>query len=153
MSMEDQIFLILLEKGLLAGIAVLIGFVFNWVLQSAKLRSEMVKELAVERANAYKALWKTLAAIRPGIDEEISPELVNKIEAALVKWYHDEANALYMSWGTSRQYMLARRWLSRQPINSKKIRQRISRLRTQLKADCGIYSDIEKLLPLPSRKP
>ena len=151
--MDEKIFLIFLEKGLLAFVLVVIGFLFNWILQSAKSRSEMANKLAVDRASAYKSLWKTLASIRPGINEDVSPDKVSEIEKALIKWYHDEANALYMSRGTSKQYMLTRRSLCEKPIDSKKIRRRISRLRTQLKIDCGIYTDFEGILPLPSRHP
>ena len=153
MTGENEIMLILLEKGLLAGILVAVGFLFNWILQSARLRKEMANQLAADRAAAYRDLWKKLASIRPGIEKDILPEEVEVIEKVLVEWYHDEANALYMSWGTAKKYMLARRWLGKKPINSKQIRRRISRLRTQLKIDCGIYSEIQGRLPLPSRHP
>lgn len=151
MTIDEEILLIFLEKGLLAIVLVVVGFLFNWILQSARLRKEMANELAVDRAAAYKELWKKLASIRPGIGKKILPSDVEATEKVLVDWYHHEANALYMSWTTARQYMLARRWLNKKPINSRQIRRRISRLRTQLKIDCGIYSGIEGILPLPSR--
>lgn len=147
-----EILKILFEKGLLAIIVLMAAFLFNLILQRNKLRGEAANEIAADRSKAYIELWKRLAEVRPGGDEEISPEKVKQIESALIDWYHKEAFALYMSWGTAKRYMQLRKSLEETPINSRKITRQVSLLRTQLKVDCGIYSEIEAIMPLPKLK-
>lgn len=149
---NSEVLKILFEKGLLALVVLFAGFLFNWILQKHKLQREAANQIASDRSNAYLELWKALAAIRPRSDEVISEEKRDEIEKVLVDWYHKEAFALYMSWGTARKYMLLRKALEVQPTNSDKIRKRVSKLRTQLKVDCGIYSGLEAILPLPKPK-
>lgn len=151
--MDEKVYLILLEKGLLAVVLVFVTFLFNWVLQAIQLRGETAKDLISDRSKAYIELWKGLAEIRPLSNEEVTPEKAQEMEKFLVDWYHNKANALYMSWNTTRKYMLVRQALEEHPIDSQKIRKRISRLRTQLKVDCGIYTDLEAFLPLPTPSP
>lgn len=145
----SQFLLILFEKGLLALVLLLGAFLFNLILQKHKLRAEAANKIASERANAYRELWKGLAAVRPIGSQDVTEEDARKLETFLVNWYHKEAFALYMSWGTARRYMLARRALDKRPIDSHQIRKSISRLGTQVKVDCGIYSNLQALLPLP----
>jgi hypothetical protein len=149
--MDEKIFLILFEKGILAAVVLIIGFFLNAVLQANKLRGETVAELAKERAAAYGQLWKELALIRPADNEEVSSDQRKQMEQILADWYHEHSGALYMSWLTARRYMLVRRALDDTNTTSKCIRKQISLLRTRLKIDCGIYSYLEGLLPLPSR--
>jgi hypothetical protein len=149
---NSEVLIILFEKGLLALVVLFAGFLFNWILQTYKLKREAANQIASDRSKAYLELWKALAAIRPRSDEVISKEKKDEIEKVLVDWYHTEAFALYMSWGTARKYMLLRKALDEKPINSDKVRKRVSRLRTQLKVDCGIYSGLEAILPLPKPK-
>jgi len=149
---SSEVLKILFEKGLLALVVLFAGFLLNWILQKNKLRREAANEIAYDRSQAYLDLWKALAAIRPRSDEIITHEKKDEIEFAIVDWYHKEAFALYMSWGTARRYMLLRKALQEQHINSDKIRKRVSKLRTQLKVDCGIYSGLEAILPLPKPK-
>ena len=52
--MEEKIFLILFEKGILAAVLLIFGFVLNAILQENKLRGETVAKLAKKRALAYE---------------------------------------------------------------------------------------------------
>ncbi|MEE4190262.1 MAG: hypothetical protein V2I66_01715 [Halieaceae bacterium] len=146
--------LILLENGLLAVVLLLAAFFLNLVLQRSKLRGEAANEIAGDRAKAYIALWKSLASVRPLDKEPVTPEKAAEIEKVLVDWYHEQANALYMSWGTAHRYMKLRQALAQDAINSKLVRARVSALRTQLKVDCGVYSswDAIRRLPKPKKK-
>jgi hypothetical protein len=150
--MDEKIFLILFEKGILATVLLIFGFLLNAILQANKLRGETVAKLAENRASAYEKLWKGLALIRPADDEEVSHEKRKQVEKLLADWYHDDSGALYMSWLTARRYMLLRRALDNKDSSSKMIRNQISLLRTRLKIDCGIYSCFEGMMQLPSRK-
>jgi hypothetical protein len=149
--MEEKIFLILFEKGILATILLITGFLLNAVLQANKIRGETIAELAKDRADAYKKLWKEVALIRPAENEEVSSDQRKQMEKILTDWYHEDSGALYMSWLTSRRYMLLRRSLDDTNSTSDFIRNQVSLLRTRLKIDCGIYSYIDGLLQLPSR--
>jgi hypothetical protein len=149
---NSPVLLILLENGLLAVVVLLAAFFLNLVLQRSKLRGEAANELAGKRADAYIALWKSLAAVRPLEKEEVTPARAAEIEEALVDWYHEQANALYMSWGAARRYMKLRQALQQEPIDSDLLRKRVSALRTQLKVDCGVYSSWDAIRRLPKPK-
>ena len=150
--MTDEMFLIFFEKGVLALVLLILGYFLNSILQANKIRGETAAKLAVNRASAYENLWKKLAEVRPAYSEDVSHEKRNELEDLLIKWYHDESGALYMSWLTARRYMLLRRALDNKGTPSATIRKQVSLLRTRLKIDCGIYSALQGLLPLPSRK-
>lgn len=149
---SSKVLTILFEKGLLAMILLLAAFLFNFTLQRYKLRGEAANEIAADRAKAYVELWKVLAEVRPLDDEDIPPKKVKEIESVLKHWYHNQANALYMSFKAAKCYMLLRQALQITPINAQLIRKRVSLLRTQLKVDCGIYSQWDAKLSLPKPK-
>ncbi len=152
MEISKEAALILLEKGILAVILVFIGFALKWILQTYKLKGDTISALSKDRGEAYQKLWKDLAAMRPGENEKLSESDVKDLKSLLIEWYHHDAGAMYMSWSTAKQYMLLRRTLDERPIDDKKIRSSVSRLRTKLKVDCGIYSKLDAMLPLPNIK-
>ena len=148
--MEDKLFLILLDKGVLAIVLLSIGFLFNSILQKNRLRGEVLTQLASKRADAFESLWKGIAKIRPKDSENVTPDKKKEITELLKKWYHDESGALYMSWHTAKRYMLLRRSLTDEKATSDEVKKQISLLRTRLKIDCGIYSYYEGFKQLPS---
>ena len=149
--MDEKIYLILFEKGILATILLLTGFLLNAVLQANKIRGETVAELAKDRSDAYKKLWKEIALIRPADNEEVSSDKRKQMKKILTDWYHDDSGALYMSWLTTRRFILLGRALDDTKTTNDFIRKQVSLLRTRLKIDCGIYSYLDGLLQLPNR--
>ena len=150
--MEDGMFLIWFEKGLLAMGLLIVGFFLNYILQANKIRGETAAKLAINRADAYEKLWKGLTEVRPADSENVSTDKRKELEKFLIKWYHDDSGAFYMSWSTARRYMLLRRMLDNKKTSNDIIRKQVSLLRTRLKVDCGIYTGLQGLLPLPNRK-
>ncbi len=95
-------------------------------------------------------MWKKISNFRPVANEKITEIRSKEILGVLETWYHEEANAIYMSWGTTANYFLALRCLKERPPDSDKIRSKVSLLRTHLKVDLGIYSKNEAGKKLPS---
>ena len=67
----NELFKILLDKGLLALLAIVVGFYFNWLLQKRKARDEFLKEIAYLRVRAYQKLWSHTMSAKYWGDENI----------------------------------------------------------------------------------
>jgi len=52
-----EVYKALLNNGLLAIVALAVGFFFNMLLQKRKARDEFLKEIAQVRVKAYQNLW------------------------------------------------------------------------------------------------
>lgn len=152
---DAELSLLLLDKGLLALLALLVGFVLNWGLQRSKSQDDLRNALAVDRARSYQCLWKILAvAPASGLSRVERADL----EVAMTDWYHDQSGALHMSWWTARRFIRVLDSLRATPPTAEhQLRKQISRLRTSLKRDCGRYGffgqfiDVGPARPSPKR--
>lgn len=155
MSFDQQIFITLLDKGLLAFVLLFGGFVLNWYLQNRKARDETIRELATSRADAYKDLWRILEEVKPAEFNAGEEDTKKKLDEALTNWYFNECGALFMSWQTTRQFFLVLDTVRNPTATFRQTQKMVSLLRTRLKQDCGIYSFFEALrqLPTPRKSP
>ena len=153
MTFEQQIYITLLDKGLLALLLLIAGFGLNFILQSRKSRDETIRELAVARAEAFKALWSLMSQIKPSETADTSKNTVADTERKLTKWYHEDGGALYASWQTTRAVLLALDTLRNPEVSPDDVRIAVSRVRTQLKKDIGVYTSLDAWRQLPKPRP
>jgi hypothetical protein len=135
------------------------GFFVKWFLQNRKSRDELLRALAINRANAFQALWQRLILphnIRHMKDYEIVPsEFLKGRNEELLEWYYQHANALLLSWRSTKRLFIVLDILRTESPHKEKVRKAFSSLRTALKRDCGIYTswDAWRQLPPPRSEP
>ncbi|MDR4505866.1 MAG: hypothetical protein MRK01_13925 [Candidatus Scalindua sp.] len=146
---HDELFKILLDKGLLALLAIVVGFYFNWLLQKRKARDEFLKEIAHLRVSAYQKLWLHTMSAKYWGDKNISDKQRRQLNLDLVKWYYDKGGAMFLSFNAIKDLNIAREVLCDTDKTPDDIRDAFSKLRTTIKVDCQIYTESEKGKQLP----
>lgn len=116
------------------------GFFAKWFLQSRKSRDELLKELAPQRAEVLRALWKLTTPFARAPKEQTTLIRRAQADVAFRNWYFEEAGALFLSWRTTKRYFNAIDCLRDTASDSEALELKFSRLRTALKRDCGIYT-------------
>jgi hypothetical protein len=126
------------------------GIWFNRQLQREKSRDELLNAITKSRVEAYTELWAICKQVRFAKKEDvITKEHRKKFDCQLDEWYWDRGNAMFLSWTASRRLMEARNRLRiiKDKTDSKKetedIKKVFSKLRTELKYDCGVISSKE----------
>jgi hypothetical protein len=145
----QELYKILLDKGLLALLAIIVGFYFNWLLQKRKARDEFLREIAKLRVSAYQKLWSYTMSAKYWGDEDISDGQRRQLNMDLVKWYYEEGGAMFLSFIATKDLNIARQVLCDASKTSEDIRKAFSELRSTLKVDCYIYTESEKGMQLP----
>ena len=148
MEFHEQIWITLLDKGLLAiavGVLVWLG---NLWLQRDKARKDLAVAIAEKRADAYATLWKKTEDLRstdpPPLDAHKRDELMGE----LTKLYFKDGGAMYLSHPAASCFLAAKKLLNDSEASDKQIRKAFSALRTQMKVDLLIYSKAEAIKPL-----
>jgi hypothetical protein len=133
--------LVLPAFGFLAGIAA------QWALQDRKSRDELTRALAPRRAEVLCRLWTvttlpTEVASTP-LESPIPVADAQTVDRTIVDWYTKEAGALYLSHDATRLVFALLDTLRNRSAKHADLETAVTRLRTQLKRDCGIYSRSE----------
>jgi hypothetical protein len=97
-TFDQQISLTLIDKGLLALLAGIGGFLLNWLLQKKKSRDEILHELTSSRVKAYKRLWAISGKLITSRKDEIPPDVRLQIDQELIEWYYEKGGAMFLSW-------------------------------------------------------
>jgi len=139
---EDDLKVIaaILKYVLFPAIAFTAGFFAKWFLQSRKSRDELLKEIALQRANVLRELWKLTTPFERTPEEQTTLVRRTQADIAFRNWYYEEAGALFLSWETTKLYFNAIDCLRDPASDSAALKRKFSQLRTALKRDCGIYT-------------
>lgn len=124
-----------------------LGFWLKWILEKRKARYALVTEIAGERVSEYVNLWRITQRAAFGTkDSELDRK---QLDDDLFDWYYRNAGAMYLSVKAAKRLAGARLALQKRDSELKEIRRRFSRLRTQLKYDCGVYTMLDKVRKIP----
>lgn len=143
-----EIYSILLDKGLLALVAVAVGFYFNVLLQKRKARDAFLAEIAQLRVEAYQALWALTMKARYWGSEGMNEAQRRELNEELVNWYYEKNGAMFLSFNATNDLNMARQVLCDKLKGPSEVRDAFSSLRTTIKVDCHIYSESEKAMQL-----
>ncbi len=151
-TFEQDLWLVILDKGILAIILAVLVFGLNWVLQKRKSRDEFINSISSFRVRAYQALWKISEPAKYADVDTLDEKRREKIYHSLLDWYYDENGALFLSYPSSEALVEVKKALFAKPEDTEKgsreqtqlIRDNFSNLRTWLKVDCGTYNLEEK---------
>jgi hypothetical protein len=156
---ESKLVIALVKLAVFPVVGFIAGFFVQWFLQSRKSRDELLRALALNRANAFQALWQRSILpddIRLMKDDDIVPrEFLRKRNEELLTWYYQHANALFLSWRSTKKLFVVLDILRTEDPPKATVRDAFSSLRTALKRDCGIYTawDAWRQLPTPRSEP
>lgn len=140
---------------ILPAVGFVAGFVTKFYLQDRKSRDELLRALAPDRAAAFQALWQKIALpeeIR-GLarTDDVPKEYLQTLNEELLHWYHDHAHALFLSWKSTKCLFLVFDLIRDEKAVTKGVLdRRLSKVRTSLKRDCGIYTSWNAWRQLPS---
>jgi hypothetical protein len=159
MGLEELLKLDVAKLIILPVIGFFAGFAYKWFLQERKSRDELAHALATERAKKLHDLWSITS--RPKIEtlkdkDVVDPELLKEANEAILKWYREDAGALFLSWRATDLLFRVLDVLRRKgTVRKRDVRKAVSALRTRLKYDCGFYSywDVERQLKDPKPMP
>jgi hypothetical protein len=148
MSFEQQVFLTILDKGLLAIALALVAGLVKWWLQRDQARKDLVREIAAFRAEAYASFWKRTEPFRRTDPDPITEDVRSTALEQLNRVYFDEGGAMYLSHQAASRLIRAKQLLKNK-ADEQDVREAFSRFRTQLKTDLSIYTrrDAGKRLP------
>lgn len=147
MTFEQQVFLMILDKGLLGIALALVAGLVKWWLQRDQAQKDLVKEIASLRAAAYATFWKKTEPFRRTDPPPLTEQLRRTAHEELNKAYFDEGGAMYLSHQAASRLLQAKRLL-KDGADETVIREAFSLFRTQLKRDLLIYTKREADTPL-----
>jgi hypothetical protein len=132
-------------------VAFFAGLLSKWFLQSQKARDDTLRSLASRRAESLSSLWSLTTSFAIGSTDASNKEKRLAADKSFRKWYYEDGGALLLSWNGTKRYFLALDVLRDESSHSEALQEAFSRLRTQLKRDCGIYSwwNTWRQLPTP----
>ena len=139
MTYNETLAITLIDKGLLAAVFLVAGFLLNALLERQKARSATLTALAGQRAEAFRELWRVLAAVRPTDGGVVAKQTRQTLDLRLTEWYHEHNGALFTSWRTTKQVLRTMDTARNLDASDQEVRTAVSLLRTRLKRDCGIY--------------
>ena len=130
----------LLDKLVIAGLLGGAGLYINARMERRKVTDGLRKAVAKERVKAYQELWTI--SIQP-VDETTRSSVL----AAMENWYA-RGGALFLPLEAAKAFFQAKRLLIAEGRVDEG-RLALSRLRTELKYDCGIYTRSEAETQIP----
>ncbi len=139
-----DILIALLDKGLLAGIVIGVGYYFNRLLHEKKARDSMLEAIVEQRITAYKKLWEATQMVQYARMEEISEAEKVALSDKLSEWYYKDGGAMFLSFKASKLYGEAKEILLDAESDFRTIKNAFSALRAQLKSDLKIYTEAEE---------
>jgi len=147
MSFEEEVFLTILDKGLLAIVLAVVAGLIKWWLQRDQAQKDLIKEVAPLRAAAYAKFWGATEPFRRTDAPQLTEDVLSTAQKDLNRIYFDEGGAMYLSHEAASRLTAARQKL-KDGAEEDEIRKQFSRFRTQLKRDLLIYTKREADSPL-----
>lgn len=148
MTFGQELFLIIVDKAILAVGLAIIGYFLNRRLERDKANEGIRQKVAEARALAYLGLWQMTAKIDKLDAAAFTDATAVSLLDEVTNWYYQQGNGLYLSHPATRLFLAARSTLKATPPNIVTIKSAFSQMRTQLKQDIGVYSDRETRLPV-----
>ena len=156
MTFEQEIWLTILDKGILAIILAVLAFALNFILQKRKSRDEFINSISSHRVSAYKKLWKISEPAKYAGVKILNEKKREEIFHSILDWYYEENGALFLSYQSSKALVEVKKALfdsekkfeNKEQEQTELIKDNFSNLRTCLKVDCGTYNLREKNLRL-----
>ncbi|MEL6866167.1 MAG: hypothetical protein AAFP19_17190 [Bacteroidota bacterium] len=140
----QDLFITVLDKGLLALIALLVGFYFNRLLQERKARDSMLETITAQRVKAYQRLWEATKVAEFAREQEISETEKKDLSNKLTEWYYKDGGAMFLSFDATKSYGKAKEVLVNPQSSLYEVKKAFSDIRTQLKKDLKVYTAEEE---------
>lgn len=145
---NSKLIITLVDKGLLALVAITIGYYFNKLLHKMKARDSMLEAIAEQRIKSYQTLWEITKKVQYARKTEISESDKKELGENLSEWYFKNGAAMFLSHKATKAYGAAREVIKEDSkAELREIQSTFSALRTQLKNDLKIYTEEEKVKP------
>lgn len=134
-TFEQDLWLAVIESGLLALILIGVGYFVNRRLEQDKADEGIRQKVAEARADAYKALWTLTSALKSRLDElsddDVPQSDAQRLRQKLTTWYYDLGNGLYLSHPAASLFMHGLVLLEQPSVSRKQIKNHLSELRTR----------------------
>jgi hypothetical protein len=149
MTYDEKLLITLIDKGALALLILIVGFGLNWYLERRRARAGLQEALAAERAKSYGSLWALMDELGLNYNlaaadsEPLTFERRGYSDWKLDDWYFAEHGAMYLSHQTTKLFFVAKYDLMNDSLDNDDVEKSFSKLRTQMKRDCGIYTSRE----------
>jgi hypothetical protein len=151
LGFAEKLILEVADKAVLGLLVLGAGYWLNRKIEQFKSELELRRTIAVDRATAYRDLWKLTQKLGgTGVKRPIDPAERKNFEKELYGWYFDQGNALYLSQRAT--VLLMKSWPKLKTESDQEVRNHFSSLRTQLKIDCGVISEEEARLGVMPKK-
>ena len=144
---HQEIWLTVLDKGILAIVLAFIAGLAKWLLQRDQAQRDLIREIAPKRAEAYEKLWKATEPFCRKKLSEIDQQFRDEMHDKFNKAYFDEGAAMYLSHKASSIFVSAKTHLV-DGTGVAVIAKELSSFRTLLKQDLKIYTKREAETPL-----
>ena len=148
MTFSDELWLVIIDKAILAIGVLVVGYWINRRLEKDKANEMIRQKIAESRAKTYLSLWQLTAEIDTLGREPVSPEKVTHLLDKVTDWYYQQGNGLYLSHPATSLFLEGRNMLKNPALEAVALKSVFSRLRTQMKQDIGVYTDNEARLPV-----
>ncbi len=160
MDVYESLLITVVDKGVLAGLIVALGYKVKLWLQEDQARRDLVREVSSQRADAYAKIWKATEDFRSTNPPELHDDRLRTARETLHKAYFDEGGAMYLSFEAARLLVKAKSALAARldaggtdgTVTDDDLRKAFSDFRTQLKTDLLIYTEAEKNTHLRAKK-
>lgn len=116
------------------------GFLTKWFLQAKKSRDELLRELSPKRVEKLTDLWELTMPFAKSPQEQSILERRIESDTKFREWYFTKSGALFLSWEGTKRYFNAIDTLRDVDSSPIQLKEKFSRLRSELKHDCGIYT-------------
>jgi hypothetical protein len=111
-----------------------------WAASTANaVRREMQVRLVEPRVDAYRKLWALMDVASPSLQKELTANEREDLEAKLRTWYYSNGNGIFLSAESRALLVEAKKHLLDSNKPMKDIRGTLSKLRSQMKNDVGVY--------------
>lgn len=140
MNFQDELMITLIDKGLLALVALVVAYYFNRMLHKQKARDSMLEAIAEQRIKSYQGLWEISRTAEYARKDQIPQEARESMGKKLSEWYYKNGGAMFLSFQAAKKYGSAKEVLVNPKSELREIQDAFSALRTQLKNDLRIYT-------------
>ena len=150
-SFHQQLLLTIVDKLIIAGALVLVGFWLNRRLEgfksaeAAKLQNSA--QIAAARLPAYQKFWEIQEETAESVGVEFTPAVREELERRLRRAYFSNGNGILLTPSGMKCYRTAMKRLKDDGCRSEDIRKAFTLFRRQLKIDVGAYNDESAATP------
>lgn len=125
----------------LVGLLALFGTVLTVLatIHVQSLRRQRQAQTLEPQLKAYRTLWALTRAASPSSERQLSLEERRVLADKLLDWYYEEGQGIFLSNAARRQFTYTRIRLLKDTVPQVEIVIDISRLRSHLKNDIGVY--------------